>query len=128
MATARLGKELWIDLHVYKALYPTGSLQVHTIENAILSVSCQLWYLTKEVVVFALWDKKSLSGLAFCREKLSFHRTRGFYLAKRVFTVFYWQKLLDRIYVYYSGGYRGLVVQCFVFLGDGIELNEIEWN
>ena len=53
-----LDRNLWEDLHVYKSLYPSGSLQANMADAAILSLTRHTWYLTEELLVFALWDGK----------------------------------------------------------------------
>ena len=56
IAAPRLDCDLWIDLHVYKRLYPVGSLQARMVDASLLSISRHTRYLTEELVIFALWD------------------------------------------------------------------------
>ena len=53
----RLALKFWLDLHMYKALFPAGSLQAEMVDAAMLSLKRHTWYPTEELVVFALWDE-----------------------------------------------------------------------
>ncbi len=54
VSAPRLDLKLWLDLEEYKALFARGSMEARMIDAAILSLSRHTWYLTEELVIFAL--------------------------------------------------------------------------
>ena len=55
-AAPRLDRDLWVDLQQYKACFLEDSMQAAMVEAAMTSLLRHSWYLTQELVVFALWD------------------------------------------------------------------------
>ena len=56
IAAPRQDRDFWIDIHEYRKCFAEGSLQQDMIDAVAKSVKNHLWYLSEELVIFALFD------------------------------------------------------------------------